>query len=39
MFNDNNTHRQSHNGPSDDTESVAGDSIYSDGDDSTSGPG
>ena len=39
MFNDNHTHRQRHNKPSDDTESVEGDPIYLDGDDSTSRPG
>ena len=39
MFNDNNTNGKSHNRPSDDTESVAGDPIYSDRDDSTSEAG
>ena len=35
-FNEN-THGQSHDRPSEETESVVGDPIYSDGDDSTSG--
>ena len=38
MLNDN-THGQNHNRPSDETESMEGDPIYSDEDDSTSGLG
>ena len=39
MINDNNGHGQRHNRPSEDTESVEGEPIYSDEDSSTSGLG